>query len=291
MINRIWIGGLMVGMLPALTMAAHYVNDFSTDIVGNRPAGLDYTLAPPLNIGNNSADGDIGIVTVGSSAIGGGNAMRLYDRSSSSVQARAFFAPITSGIVSLNFTLGDYGGDLVALNNTYIDNGNARIGIALGNASVTATSSSNGSTFMRLNITRDSTTPDFNGQFRYNNNNSGAFTETTINDAFIETNNNLVEIFFNRTSETILYTKSGSQSVAANTYDAYLNGILLANDAPMRTTTPSVSGIAFGSPGSQVGADWIVDNILVVNGIPEPATLGLLTIGSLALLSQRRRRA
>ncbi len=272
-----WVAGVLG--LPAVSGAAFLSNDFSGDTVGSRPTSVTI-VSPASNTGTGDTAGDIGVVTVGTSVIGGGNAMRLYDRNDpTAVHVRQLLTTGTSsGIFSFNFTLGTYGGSQPS-SDSFANNGNTFLRVSVGSNTVNATSSTDGNTFQRIVFSRIGT--GSTGNLFASNNTSGSLTDTTLT-TFIETANNLVVIIFNRTTTAINYTKSGSQSVAAGSYDVWFNGTLVADNFAMRTGTSNVAGISMGSGGGQVGMDWIVDN-LSVTAIPEPATLGLLTVGGLLL--------
>ncbi|HEV7298653.1 MAG TPA: PEP-CTERM sorting domain-containing protein [Tepidisphaeraceae bacterium] len=271
---------------PTASAAPFYDNDFSGDAVGARPNGFTINFPTPANVGDGSMAGDVGVTVVGTSAIGGGNALRMYDQSGGNgatlVRASTALTTATdSGLFSFNFTAGP---------NLTANIGNSFLRVALGTTGVDASSSSSTSNFQRISF--DSTPVGTSGTFRASNVTSGSLEDTTVGTGFTETANNLVEIVFNRTSTPIVYDKAGAQAVAAGKYDLYLNSTLVANDFVMRAGTTAVGAIGFGTGGSQAGADWIVDNVnvsAVPAAVPEPATLGVLTIASLGLLARRRR--
>lgn len=257
----------------AQTAAAVLDNDFSSDTLGQQPASMDI-VTPTANTANVSA-------TVINSTVLDGNALRLFDNEGTTIPEgrnisvrQATSAPLEAGIFSLDFTAGPNVGST----------GNSFFRIALGTTSINAASSSTGSVFQRVVIASPNSSST--GTIAASNQGGGFLSDTSLG-TFDESAANNLQVVFNNSGAAINYSLAGSQSVADNRYDVFLNGSLIADDFQMRTSSGDVTAIGFGTGGSQTGPDWIVDN-LRVTAIPEPSSMLLAALGSLAMLGRRR---
>ena len=77
--------------------------------------------------------------------------------------------------------------------------------------------------------------------------------------------------------------------MTAETADVYLNDALKLTDLDFRNSVSSFSKMRFDSSFGAEGVMY-VDDISVINPIPEPTSLALLGLGVTALLARRRRR-
>lgn len=275
LLTRVTAGAAAALAMPALASATFLTNDFNSDTVGSQPTSVT-VISPTANTGTGSTDGDIGVVTVGNSAIGGGNALRIYDRSTTNFAhvRDALTAGTASGMFGFNFTAGP---------NLVSNHGDTYLRVAMGNAGADASSSFTGNNFQRVVIS--STGTGTTGQFQASNS-TGNPVDTNV-ATFIETASNLVELYFNRTASALGYAKGVAQTVAAGRYDVWLNGVLVANDFSLRTGTSDILAVSLATGGSQKGPDWIIDNLSVA-AIPEPASIGLLALSAVIAFGRRR---
>jgi hypothetical protein len=87
---------------------------------------------------------------------------------------------------------------------------------------------------------------------------------------------------------------SGSESVANNTYDVWLDGVKIFNDVGFRNSIATWSRLGFGM-GTSAGATDVkyIDNIVITDdltGVPEPGSCLLIVLASLGLVVICRRR-
>lgn len=251
-------------------------NDFSADTLGLIPASMD-VFEPTANTADLSA-------TVVTSSVLDGNALRLIDNENTALATgnninirQATSESISAGIFSLDFTAGDGIGST----------GNTFFRISVGSAGIIPSSSSSGTVFQRVVISSPNSSDT--GTIAASNVGGGSLSDTNIG-SFDETVANALQIVFNNSGAAIDYDLSGAQSVADNTYDVFLNGVLIADDFQLRSSSGDIEAIGFGTGGGQTGADWVIDNLSVA-AIPEPASAVLAAVGCLALCGRRRRNA
>jgi hypothetical protein len=105
-----------------------------------------------------------------------------------------------------------------------------------------------------------------------------------------------IEIYGNNTTAAIDYTKGGAQSLAANTWDLWINGSLIGdglNKAQLANDVNIDSFMIYGVSSAGNVASIVVDDISYANEItviPEPASAGLLTLAGLGFAFRRLRR-
>lgn len=82
-------------------------------------------------------------------------------------------------------------------------------------------------------------------------------------------------------------------SLAATTYDVYVNGALAINDSAFRSTQTQATELALFATSSNATRvqTALVDNIVVLNTIPEPSTLVLCSLAFIGLAIRGVRRA
>ena len=101
---------------------------------------------------------------------------------------------------------------------------------------------------------------------------------------------NTISIFVNDTDSAIIYAGG---TLAANTADYWLNGSLAYAGASFGTTvsalgtTNGMGRVAIFDATTRTDLDYMFDNITVA-AIPEPATIGMVMLGALALFGIRR---
>jgi hypothetical protein len=87
------------------------------------------------------------------------------------------------------------------------------------------------------------------------------------NVAALDTKHTL-QIFGNLGTGNVLTYKNGTESLADNTYDVWLNGTRLFNDVPYRNLITSWSRISFAINSSRGGTDVkYIDNIVISNDL------------------------
>jgi len=112
---------------------------------------------------------------------------------------------------------------------------------------------------------------------------------------FAQNNVYNIEIYGNNTTAAIDYIKGGTQSLAANTWDLWINGILIGDGLNKAALANDVNIDSFMIYGvSSVGnvASIVVDDISYANGItviPEPGSAGLLVLAGLGFAFRRLR--
>lgn len=270
-LTQIFVASACIGSTSA--HAAFLDIDFSAETVGTSPSSL--TVSSPA--GNTA---ELAAEVVDSSVLDG-NAVRFFDNQNTSSPGpsnisvtQALSGPINAGIFSLDFTGGPQLGS----------SGNSFLRISVGSASINPASSSSGSTYQRVVV--QSINGSNVGRLLASDVGGGSLSDATIG-SFDEIAANELQIVFNNSGDAIDYTLGGSQSVANNRYDVFLNGVLVADDFQLRTSSGDVVAIGFGTGGSQTGADWVFDN-LAVTEIPEPGVFALASAAGFVLLGRRR---
>jgi len=116
---------------------------------------------------------------------------------------------------------------------------------------------------------------------------SNPFNQTTLYN---------IEIYGNNTTETIQYTRGDTRSVAANTWDLWVNGSLIGNNlakAQLANDADIDSFMVIGQSSTGNVATFTVDDIRYANEItviPEPGTLILTGLGLLGAMLVRKLR-
>ena len=100
--------------------------------------------------------------------------------------------------------------------------------------------------------------------------------------------NYTVELMMNNTSSTINYSYGSAQTIAANTFDMWVNGTLVGNDLakggfPSVTTMNNICFIGQGSTANV--ANLFLDNMEVTNTIPTVITNSTIAISSVPVYS------
>ena len=262
--------------------------------VGSQPLGFTMVSPTTGNVGGTSnplAAGDFGAVVVNSSSThvtnlaGTGNGLRVYDAASASGSPRE---------VALRSTV--FSGSTLAVSMNFASN---------------ALTSTSGSNFLNITFGSNNHNPDAwnEAQFRLaiarNSGTTSTLQATNGNTidvtplaggstlAFPLQTSNLLKVFLNQSASSVNYLEGvTSRTLAARTYDVWLNGTLLTSTTSfgMVSGTGLVTTLGLGTGGGQTGADWVFDNIMVENvlPIPEPTSiLGLLVIGSTLVLRRR----
>jgi hypothetical protein len=136
------------------------------------------------------------------------------------------------------------------------------------------------------------------GAITTNNRNAGAWNTTGLTGTpFAQSTVYEIEIYGNNTSGTLNYTRGTSQSTAANTYDLWVNGVLVGNDlakAQLATGGTIDSFMFYGESSTGNVATITLDNFAYgtsISSIPEPGSAALLLggLGTLFTMIRRKR--
>ncbi|MEM6822699.1 MAG: PEP-CTERM sorting domain-containing protein, partial [Verrucomicrobiota bacterium] len=203
-------------------------------------------------------------------------ALRLYDFDSSG-----------NVNVSTNFT----GTDFMRFDFSFSSDqftgttGNSFLRIGFGRSGMNVASSSDGNVMGRVVLSR---TGGSTSTFAVRDNTS----DTTVSSNFTLQASHQVSIFANTNDSAAGgYTFSGAQTVASNTYDVFLDGVLVADDFAFRSGSTSgendITDIGFATGGSQTTPDWLFDDI-TVSAVPEPSTYAMIIIAGGLLYGFRR---
>jgi len=123
------------------------------------------------------------------------------------------------------------------------------------------------------------------------------------NPLFVAGTVHTVELFVNdQDSKAVKYWQNGTEySLAANSHIVYIDNVGYAaqslnlavevDGGTVGTTEWNLGRLGFSTAGGVAGVDFEIDNIQVTDLIPEPATMGMLLLGAVTVLAVRRRRA
>jgi hypothetical protein len=123
---------------------------------------------------------------------------------------------------------------------------------------------------------------------------SPAASEGTLNNLGALDTKHTLQMFGNLGTGGTLNYMSGTESVANNTYDVWLDGVRIFNDVGYRNAIATWSRVGFVLGSSATGTDVkYLDNIVITDdliGIPEPGGCLLIVLASVGLIVIRRRR-
>ncbi|HET6246690.1 MAG TPA: PEP-CTERM sorting domain-containing protein [Tepidisphaeraceae bacterium] len=138
-----------------------------------------------------------------------------------------------------------------------------------------------------------------NGTVNPSPTNPGYFTQASTNGGTTKTGNVDFSTFNNPINVTITYDGANSLSFSATdgASDVFSHTYMLtdtvANELAANTSTALANGTAFvgfgGGSGGLQETQQISDFTFSTSAVPEPASLGLLTLGCIGLLARRRR--
>ena len=281
-----------IGMTSTLSAQTLFQDDFESDTVGTQPSNFTIT-NPATNTGATddppvaSDGGPSGAIIVPfgpvSNLAGTGNGLRIYDfnstgNSTGNVSISTDFTSTGLMRFDFNFSSDQFTGT----------SGNSFIRVGFGRTGMNVASNGSTGVMGRVVISR---TGGSTSTFRVRDDTTDI---TVVNDFTLQSVHQ-VSIFANSDdSSTVNYVFGGSQSIAANTYDVYFDGVLVADDFDFRTGSTSgtddIASIGLATGGSQTGPDWIFDDLVV--SVPEPSSAAFLGFAAIALgLFRRRRRS
>ena len=256
------IGMLLVSM--SGYSAVIYTEDFSGYAIGAQPTNMTAKLGA--------------LIVNGSGTTGSGNAVQLTDSSASSAayMERNFAASEAGeyGAVSISFDLY----------NNQLASSAQNITFGIGSYSNNATYTMNANPTRYFNLEFSSATNTLT--FRASTNVNLGTTSYNLGSA------NHIEVFVND-SETDGVGYIGG-TLGTNSFAVYVNSSLVLVKG-LGTNSACVVGESdglgrFGFYSGSTGIDqFTIDNIVVNNLIPEPASIGLLLIGGVTVLFLRRR--
>lgn len=137
------------------------------------------------------------------------------------------------------------------------------------------------------------------GAVTTNNRNAGNWNTTGLTGTpFAQDTVYNIEIYGNNSAGSLNYTRGTSQSAAANTYDLWVNGVLVGDNlakAQLATGTVVDSFMFYGESSTGNVAAITLDNFFYgtdITSIPEPSTFVLIGfgLGGLALLRRKKSR-
>lgn len=116
---------------------------------------------------------------------------------------------------------------------------------------------------------------------------------------FSQNNVYSVQIVGNNSASVVDYVLSGSQSIAANSYDVWINGVLIGNDLTkggLASGTAIDSFMFYGESSTGNVANIRLDNLVygsaLPSAVPEPSSFAALAgVGALGFCALRRRRS
>ena len=124
-------------------------------------------------------------------------------------------------------------------------------------------------------------------------NRAGATWSTVTSDPIAQDTNYTIQIFANNTSGVLNYTNSGAQTIAANSYDLWVDGVLVGDNlakAQLAEGSAIDSFMFYGENSTGNAAIIALDNITYATAIPEPATWVIVGICFGFVLLKKRRR-
>ncbi len=251
--------------------------DFTGQTVGNNPTGAKY-------IGPTAITGTSYIKVVGSTPMGTGNGLAIYDNDSANFGLEYNFTSASAVRVDMAFS-PNAGGTVASYMTFAVGQNETSTGQRL---------SASGRRYAEMRFYG-------NGGLRLYWNTLGSYVNvaTTVGAA------NTLTCFLNDyNSQSVNYTMGGTTyTLPTNSVAWWVNGALVLNgtaeygnldmaDVTANGTIANSEGnlgrIGF-SDTSVTGMDYLFDD-LVVSQIPEPATIGMLILGTVTLLAVRRRR-
>ncbi len=244
--------------------------DFETNTVSSVPLGYTAIRPSPMTATQY-------INTVSSTLLGGSQAIKYLDQSSSSSAGGIEYNFVPSGgqgAVKFRFSFSPQ--SISGTSSNYIS-----IGIGGYSVSNSLMLGSSANMYAEMRVTGDGTVRV------YSNGVNVAISSAALNSS------NTFTMIVNDTDAAVSYSGYSDNSVAANTVDYYLNGTRLFNDAALAVisagTTNGLGRIGFVNGSTRIGLDYLIDNISV-EVIPEPATIGMLGLGALITILVRRMR-
>jgi len=260
-----------------------FVN-FESDTVGAQP---NATSVRPLPA-SQAATCSVTVVT--GSAIGTGNAVRYVDQSTNSPVGFEY-----NFVASSNHQENAVGVKFTYSQRSTVSTTGFNVNIAVGEYSTDNGNTLNSSTRRIAEV-----------QIRETGVVRSAFNGLTANLAtYLPGTVHTVEFFVNdQDAASVNYIQNGTTySLAANSYSIYIDNISYGTGsiylaalvdggtATAATTQWNLGRFGITSASGAYGFDIDFDNIVVTSLIPEPATVGMLLLGSIVVLAVRRRRA
>ena len=251
--------------------------DFTGQTVGANPTGATY-------IGPTAITGTSYIKVTGSTPMGNGNGLAIYDNDAANFGLEYNFTSASAVRVDLAFSPN---AGTAASYMTF--------GIGQNEASTSARLGASGRRYAEMRFYG-------NGNLRLYWNTLGSYsTVVTTNGAV-----NTLTCFLNDyNSQAVNYTMGGTiYTLPTNSVAWWVNGALVLNagaqygnldmaDVTAGGTIANSEGnlgrIGFSDTGV-TGIDYLFDN-LAVSQIPEPATIGMLMLGAVTVMAARRQRA
>jgi hypothetical protein len=241
--------------------------DFEGQAAGTQPTGAAF-IRPTAN---NTTQA---VQVVNSTLLGGNQAVQYLDRSTQSTATSLQYNFASNGAVMTSFSFSP----------NYVGGSSANF-VEIGlSQQVNVSSSAN--MFSGVRIRAD-------GSIGFITGGSGINVVNGLATGSVNT----VVMFSNDTASDTTYTRGGSTiTLLANTTDYYFNDVLTLSGATFGTTvgtlgtTNGFGRFAMFDSTARVDLDILFDNIQV-DVIPEPATMGMLLLGSVVVLAIRRRRA
>ncbi len=265
--------------------SALFTMDFEGQTVGTNPAAP--AVVRPVN-SLRTVDNQVTVVST--TTMGTGQGVRLLDNGAVGSQLEYNFVAASNAQVSAISYTFSYA--QTAMANT---NGAVTVSIGKYNTDTAGTTlNSTARNVFRMDLKGD-------GWVAIASNNSakaiGQYAQSTAHTVAIYAND--------YDTQQVKYTILGTDyTVNGNSADVWIDGALvgqgmsfylgMTNDLGgvlnVGNTTNNLGRIGFVSSSSAIGSDFQLDN-LVVNEIPEPATMGMLLLGAVTVLAVRRRRA
>ena len=256
-----------------------FYEDFEAQTVGSNPTGAKYV--NPTAITASSY-----VKVVGSTPMGTGNGLAMYDNDSQNLGLEYNFASQSAIRVDLAFSPTDGGSSTAYMT----------LGLGQNEASTSARLGASGRRYAEMRFYGD-------GDLRFYYNSLGNFVD--YNDLVAGSANVLTWFLNDYDSQSVSYTVGTTTHILpANSVAWWINDTLILNglaeygsldlaDATAGGTVGTSEGnlgrIGFSDSGV-TGIDYFFDSLSVSTiAIPEPSTVSMLLLGSIILLALRRR--
>jgi hypothetical protein len=257
--------------------------NFTGQTAGLQPTGANL-VEPVANTSTNF------VQVVASSAIGSGEAVRIYDTSTNAGTGLHY-----------NFVAGEaYQVNAVGVKFQYTQ----RATLPAGNTGAFSIQVGSYNTFAGTSNKISELQVRNDGRVLFAANGNPGQIIAAGSPLFVAGTVHTVEMFVNdQDAASVKYWQNGTEySLAANSHIVYIDNVGYAAqslnllvDIPgggtVATTEWNLGRLGFSTSGGVAGDDFEIDNIQVTDLIPEPATTGMLLLGAVTVLAIRRRRA